>query len=327
MPDQAQGLRTLADQSRITVNAPSPYIEDENVSSQYAVVEKSYDKISSKITQAVRVIAVTSGKGGVGKTNFSTNLALTLAYRKRRVTVVDADLGLANLHVILGITPHFTLEHVLRGERTLEEALYTGPLGIRILGGASGIADMANLDSSRRDILISALQNLDRSTDILLLDTGAGVSDSVLSFLSAAQEVLVVTTPEPTALTDAYATIKTVVRQNPDAIFRLVVNMSRSQSEGDAVANRLKNIADRFLQKKIEYLGQIPYDVAVPKAVRAQQPFVLSDPRCLAAQAIRSIADTLIAPEELPAQGAGLSDLLSRMHGFFTRRVERGGRG
>ena len=268
-----------------------------------------------------RVVAVTSGKGGVGKTNFCSNLALTLAARGQRVIIVDADLGLANVHVVMGVAPRFHLEHVMRGEKTLKEVIYQTPSGVGIIGGGSGLADMANLDDARRQRFIAGLSDLDTLADVVLLDTGAGLSHNVLAFLCAVDEVIVVTTPEPTAITDAYATIKVLSQENPDAQQRLVINMAQSEAEAQAVAQRLQSISQRFLQRDLEVLGYIPHDMTVTRAVRAQQPFTVLQPTSPASRAILQIASRLgYDHSPLLRHSSGVGGLLNRMQRFFQQK-------
>ena len=267
-----------------------------------------------------RVIAVTSGKGGVGKTNFCSNLALTLAAGGQRVIIVDADLGLANVHVVMGVAPRFHLEHVMQGEKTLQDVLYQAPGGVGIIGGGSGLADMANLDDARRQRFIHSLSELDTLADVVLLDTGAGLSHNVLAFLCAVDEVIVVTTPEPTAITDAYATIKVLSQENPNAQQRLVINMAQSEAEAQAVWQRLHSIAQRFLQRELSCLGFIPHDMCVSRAVRAQTPFSVLQPASPASRAIVQIAARLGYEKiPVPAAQSGVGGLLNRMQHFFQR--------
>ena len=259
---------------------------------------------------------MTSGKGGVGKTNFSTNLSLMLAKQGKRVIVVDADLGLANLHVVFGFTPQRSLEHVLRGECSLKEILCDAPGGVQVIAGGSGIVDLANLTEAQRDSFMIGLAELDTLADIIILDTGAGLSHGVLAFLNAAEEIIVVTTPEPTSLTDAYATIKVVASANPSAKLRLMVNMAQSEAEADAVSHKLALIAQRFLGIEPEYLGFVPMDPAVPRAVRAQQPFVLAQPHSEAAKAIEVIVERLGYTDH-ETRPTGFTGLMNRMQRFF----------
>ena len=346
MSDQAQSLRSLVDKARRDPNAAATFAADASGSTSWDSAEKAperaltdalffapplapqYAVTDSRLhgpehkpaPNRARVLAVTSGKGGVGKTNFSTNLALTLAQQGQRVIVLDADLGLANLHVVLGVTPRYHLEHVLQGERTLEETLFVGPCGIQIIGGASGLSELANLDGRQRDRFIESLQRLDTLADVVIIDTGAGLSHTVMSFLHAAEEILIVTTPEPTAITDAYATIKVVTGENPDAKLRLIVNMAQSAEEAQAVANRLDRIARQFMNIGLEFAGFIPLDPVVRAAVRAQKPFVLTHPNAPASRSIAQIAKHLGFGTEAPTapiKTGGFTGLLGRMQSRF----------
>ncbi|HLK57612.1 MAG TPA: MinD/ParA family protein [Chthonomonadaceae bacterium] len=339
MSDQAQGLRALADQARHnqsgdTLSAPrvpampddlAPLRDASAPATAFAAVDGRFtfaegngakDLSGPKQTHA-RVVAVTSGKGGVGKTNFSTNLSLTLAKAGQRVIVLDADLGLANLHVIMGVNPPYNLEHVMYGHRRLCDILHTGPGGVKIIAGGSGITELANLDEPTRLAFVSGMRELDALADVILIDTGAGLSRNVLAFLCAVEEIIVVTTPEPTAITDAYATIKVVSMENPSARLSLVVNMAHSEAEAQAVADRLMLISERFLNVKLEFLGFIPQDPTVSRAVRNQSPFVLSQPTCLAAQGVQRIASQLGYARPAPGPIAGFSGLMNRMQRFF----------
>lgn len=294
MADQAQGLRVLADQARRTHE-----LEDTAL-------------VSTR--RAARTIAVTSGKGGVGKTNFTTNLALLLAQTGQSVIVLDADLGLANLHVVLGVSPKFHLEHVMRGEKTLAEILYPAANGIRIIAGGSGIAELANLTDAQRQRFIDGLGELDSMADVILIDTGAGLSHNVLGFVLASEEVIVITTPEPTAIADAYATIKVVCRENPEAHLRLVVNMATTDAEAQATADRLCLVSKQFLNADLDVLGFIPSDVSVPRAVKAQRPVALDNPNSPVTRAIMRIVETLGFQTARPA---GISGFLNRVARYF----------
>lgn len=317
MQDQAQGLRALASRNRddeAATLAPSHSSASPEAFSQAV--------ISPKVrTRKARVIAVTSGKGGVGKTNFSSNLSLALSETGHRVIVVDADLGLANLHVVLGVYPQYSLEHVTHGDRSLREVLCPGPNGIRIVAGASGLAELADLDSIRRQALIDGLAELDTLADIVILDTGAGLARNVLAFLCAANEVLVVTTPEPTALTDAYAILKTVFTENPNSRLLLAVNMAQNENEARTAQERLVNVARRFLGANVWPLGYVPQDPAVGQAVRSGKPFLLSYPSSPAARAVRRIAQQLTQSTPSPAESEGMGGLLSRMQRFLTKHL------
>lgn len=219
-----------------------------------------------------RVISVTSGKGGVGKSNIVTNLAYNLARRGLQVLVLDADLNLANVDILLGLTPKYNLHHVFTGEKGLREILIDGPAGIRILPASSGIMELADLSESQRLYFLSEMEALEAEVDILLIDTAAGINNNVIYFNLAAQERVVVLTPEPTSLTDAYALIKVLSSRHDIKSFRCLVNQSRSEKEALAVYRKLSMVTDRFLDTlSLDYIGHIPYDSKLPLAVRGQR--------------------------------------------------------
>ena len=198
---------------------------------------------------AARVVAVASGKGGVGKTNVVAGLALALAQQGQRVVVMDADFGLANLDILLGLSPKYTLEHVLRGEKVMEEILLDGPLGIRIIPASSGIQELTRLDTMSELRLVQGLQRVSETADWLLIDTAAGIHDSVLKLLMAAQEVILVTTPEPTSLVDAYAMVKTVHLRDPHKPLWLLVNNAQNAEEAEETVDQLQAATRRFLSR------------------------------------------------------------------------------
>ncbi len=238
----------------------------------------------------VRVLAVTSGKGGVGKTNISVNLAVSLAQIGRRVMVMDADLGLANLDIMLGLHPQYNLSHVLNGQRTLEEILLTGPAGIRVVPAASGVQNMAELEPAQHAGLIRAFSELSHTMDVLIIDTAAGISDSVISFSKAAQEVLVVVCDEPASLTDAYALIKLLSREHDLFRFRIVANMAGSAQEGRELFKKLTRVTDKFLDVMLDFVGVVPYDEYLRKSVRKQRAVVEAFPRSKASIAFKEMA-------------------------------------
>ncbi len=240
--------------------------------------------------EPVRVIAVTGGKGGVGKTNVSVNLAVAWAELGKRVMLLDADLGLANVDVVLGLHPEYDLSHVLRGERTLEEVLLHGPAGIRVAPAASGVQQMAELSEAEHAGLIRAFSEVSDDTDVLIVDTAAGISDVVVSFARAAQEVVVVVCDEPASITDAYALIKLLNRDYGVERFRILSNMARSAQEGRELYNKMCRVTDRYLDVMLSYIGSIPYDDNLRKAVRAQKPVVQAFPRSRAAQTFKNLA-------------------------------------
>ncbi|MFO0453724.1 MAG: MinD/ParA family protein [Pseudomonadota bacterium] len=249
--------------------------------------------------RAVKVIAVTGGKGGVGKTTVSANLAVALAERGREVLVLDADLGLANIDVLLGLQPRGNLGHVLAGERTLEDIMVTGPRGIRILPASSGVRRMANLGPLEHAGLIRAFSELSGRLDYLLVDTAAGIHDSVLTFARAAQHALVVVCDEPASLTDAYALIKVLSRDQGLGRFKVVASQTRSPGEGRDLYQKLVRVCDRFLDVTLEYAGAIPYDEFARRSIQRQVAVVEAYPGCLASQAFKNLAaraDTWAVP-------------------------------
>lgn len=243
---------------------------------------------------SARVITVTSGKGGVGKTNFTINLGIVLAKLGLKILLVDADLGLANVDVMLGMIPKYNLGHVLLGEKKIADIIINGPAGMKIIPSGSGMYKLANLGEKKLAQCLQHLNELEKTTDIMLIDTGAGLSKSVLKFVLAAGEVIIITTPEPTAITDAYGIIKVIASANREVPIRVVVNMVKNEKEAEEVTERLSAVSQRFLGLDLAKLGFIPTDAIVSKAVKEQQPFVLAHPRSAAAQSINQIANRLI---------------------------------
>jgi flagellar biosynthesis protein FlhG len=238
----------------------------------------------------VRTIAVTGGKGGVGKTNVSVNLGVAAAEMGQKVMLLDADLGLANIDVVLGLHPEYDLSHVMRGERTLDEILVEGPAGLQVVPGASGLQSLAELSPAEHTGLIRAFSELAADTELLIVDTAAGISDTVLSFSRAAHEVVVVVCDEPASITDAYAIIKLLNRDYGHQRFRVLANMVRSAQEGRELFNKMCRVTDRYLDVTLGFMGAIPFDESLRKAVRTQKPVVQAFPRSRAAQVFRSLA-------------------------------------
>lgn len=293
MIDQAQQLRALM-ADRAAPTAPT----------------------ATQSARKTRVMAVTSGKGGVGKTNLVVNLGLAWAQRGRRVVVLDGDLGLANVDVLLGLQPRYTLAHVLSGEKRLDEIVQIGAFGLGVIPGASGLAELADLAPDQRQRLLDELARLDGLADVVLVDTAAGIGAGVSQFLLASEEVLLVTTPEPTALTDAYALVKVLTAAGGRPRIRLVVNLVRSTREGQEAVQRLLSVAHEFLRVTIEPFGTLPYDDCVSQAVRRQVPVLVAYPQSTLAGRVVALSQRLWQnePDEAP----------SLMH-FLRRLVRREG--
>lgn len=258
------------------------------------------------------VIAVTSGKGGVGKSNIAVNLAIKLSQAGKDVVLLDADLGLANADVLCNIELPNNLSHVIARKKELADVMVKGPGGFRLIGGASGLARMADLTDSDRQRLITSLAELEEQTDIILIDTGAGISPNVLSFTRAADHVLVVTTPEPTAITDAYAVVKVISREDANRRVSLLVNQARTPGEARVVFERIAKVAKQFLGVTLYDAGYVSYDEQVSTAVRRRAPFVVSSPKCAASICISQLAMRL-------EQGIAVS----QSHGGFFNRMSR----
>jgi flagellar biosynthesis protein FlhG len=268
--------------------------------------------------QRATVFAVTSGKGGVGKSNVSVNLAIALAQSGKRVILIDADLGLANADVLCNIDVKSNLAHVVARQRELKDVMVDAPGGFKLICGASGLAKMADLSDFDRERLIRALGELETQCDIIIIDTGAGISPSVMSFTRAADHVLVVTTPEPTAITDAYAAIKVLVKAaeqegsaHHDRRISLLVNQTLSPQEGAHVYERVSKVARQFLGAVVFDAGFVPKDDAVTTAVRGRKPFVLAAPRSPASLGMLQLASRL-GGGNAQTQASGFFDRLGR---------------
>lgn len=275
----------------------------------------AYPKYSS------RVIAVASGKGGVGKTNLAVNLGLVLARRKLRVALLDADLGTANADILLGIQPRYHLHHVVTGQKKLSEVIVEAPFGLQLIPGGSGLPDMADMPVRDRETLLHNLLLLDGAVDLLLIDTGAGVDRRVVQFVQAAGEVVIVTTPEPTAITDAYALIKVLSNSRSSINIKLVVNAVRRRGEGEATARKLATVAHQFLGKQIDLLGILPYDETVGRAVQQQTPLVQSFPRSPVAVGLNRISEQLWGGTmATPPDSGGIGKFIKRIFSLKTEQ-------
>lgn len=241
----------------------------------------------------IKVIAVSGGKGGVGKTNVSLNTSIALGQLGKRVLVLDADLGLANVDVMLGLRVQRNLSHVLSGECELDDIIIEGPAGIKIIPASSGTQSMVDLTPAEHAGLIRAFSDMKTQFDVLVVDTAAGISDMVLSFARAAQDVLLVVCDEPTSITDCYALMKLLSRDHDVFKFKVVANMVRSPKEGQQLFAKLSKVSDRFLDVALELVGVVPFDENIRKSVRKQQAIVEAFPESPAAKAFKSLANKI----------------------------------
>lgn len=274
-------------------------------------------EMARRSVRRAQTIAITSGKGGVGKTNLSVNLAAVLASMRRRVILLDADLGLANADIVCGVQPRFNLAHVVAGQRSIQDVLTPVPAGFSLVAGASGLARMADLSEIERQRLVSELETLQESADIVIIDTGAGIGRNVIAFTAAADHVVIVTTPEPTAITDAYAVMKVLVRCGSNAgnaRISTVVNQAKGRDEAKAVFERIAGVSRQFLKTDISFGGYVVSDPAVQLAVRKRIPFVNGFPNCPAAQCIAAWANRIDHHVDVTAPVSN-----SDTGGFFSR--------
>lgn len=252
----------------------------------------------------LRIIGITSGKGGVGKTNVAANLAVIAAKQGQRVLIIDGDMGLANVEILFGIRPKHHLGHLLQGDVSARDVLATASSGVKVLPAGNGLQQLTRLDDAQRLRLVSSLEELEDDFDVVLLDSGAGIGDNVLFFMGAAQEALLVVSPEPTSLTDAYATIKVLCQDAGVRYFDVVVNQAGNESQARDIFQKLTAVAGRFLDAKVRWLGWVPRDENVHRAVMAQRPLVELFPSSPATRALNGVADALFN-EPPPAQLAG----------------------
>lgn len=263
-------------------------------------------ELARTVRSQARVIAVTSGKGGVGKTGASINLGIALAQRGARVVVMDADLGTANVEVLLGLSSLYNLEHVIAGEKGLRDVVVRGPGGIELVPGSSGLAQVADMSRAQRQRLLAGLQELQAGADYIIIDTMAGIGRNAVSFAAAADEVILISTPEPTSIVDAYAMLKTLHHAREDVAMRLLVNMAVNEAQVKAVATKLANVARHYLGRNLSLLGYLPRDAHVPQSVMQSAPYVLHYPQSPAARCMQQIAERVHAqPMAAPQREAG----------------------
>jgi len=280
-------------------------------------VEQVRDLVKpGRLPSPVRVIAVTGGKGGIGKSSVAINLALALITTGKRVMLMDADLGLANIDVMLGLDARFDISHVLSGERTLDEVLLDGPEGLKIVPASSGVSRMAALSQAEQAGLIHAFGEMAELPDVFIVDTAAGIGSGVCSFCAASQEVVVVLTEEPAAITDAYAQIKLLWREHGLTEFHILANMAPSHHAGRELFNKLERVASRYLQVDLKYFGVVPFDPTMRESGLRQRTSTQQFPGSPAALAFRQLANT-VNNWPWPEGGAG-----TRLE-FFLERVLR----
>ena len=262
-----------------------------------------------------RVIAVTSGKGGVGKSSLTINLAVQLSRLGKRVLIFDADFGLANIEIMLGIRPSYTLADLMYRGKTVRDVVTDGPEDIGFISGGSGIHELANLTREQVFSLIRKLDDLDRAADVIIVDTGAGVNDTVLDFVAASDEILLVATPEPTSITDAYALMKLLNRkaayQPNHTVVKMVANQVREEWEAEELFEKLGVVARKFLDIEVEFLGTVPYDRNMQQAVMRQAPVSISNPSADSAKAVKRIALLLDDQPVEKEEHVGIAKLFS----------------
>ncbi len=272
-----------------------------------------------KNTLNSRVITISSGKGGVGKSSFSVNLAIYLASLKKRVLIIDADFGLANIEVLLGIRPKYNFYHMLKGEKNISEIVVDTNYGIKFISGGNGLKELSNVNSTEIKYFIEQFEYLDKIADIIIVDTGAGISPNVTNFLMASDENIIVTTPEPTSFTDAYTLIKIIKEQNR-AIDKLniVINKADDKYEADRIFTKISHVCNKFLGINIKNLGYIPSDIALIKAIKQQKPAILSFPNSDFAMAIKSIGNRLINEEQV-IDNSGIKNFMQKLMSVFNK--------
>jgi flagellar biosynthesis protein FlhG len=275
---------------------------------QLAANEESKDK--------ARIITVTSGKGGVGKSNFVVNLAIALSQMGKKVLIFDADVGMGNDDVLMGYLPKYSVFDVIFNGKEIEDVVITGPHGVKLLPGGSGLSKIEELTNEQREGFISKLGNL-TGLDYILMDTGAGINRSVLGFVACCEELIVLTTPEPTSLTDAYSLVKAINHFKIKTSAKVVINRAIDENEAVLTYGKFNNAVTNFLKMKLEYLGSIAEDRKLVQSVRSQQPFIVSFPHCDASQDVNKIARKLIGSED-KEQKTGVQGLFKKIFSIFS---------
>lgn len=274
-------------------------------------------KKSQQFVPKAQIFTVTSGKGGVGKSNTVVNLAVQMQKRGKRVIIFDADFGLANVEIMFGAIPRYNLSDLIYHGRALREIITPGPMDVGFISGGSGITGVNNLTRDQLRFLVQSLSELDSLADIIIIDTGAGISDSVLEFVTASPEVLLVVTPEPSSMTDAYSLLKALHRNEEflqsQTKVKVISNRVMSEEEGRGIFSKLSTVVGQFLQGDLEYVGMVPQDTALEKAVRQQKPVSILYPEAKSAKSFEMIANRLLGMGEVPLpEKKGILQMLSR---------------
>lgn len=297
MNDQAEALRKIVDTMR---NNP-----------------KDEEDITGIPLKRARVVTITSGKGGVGKTSVTVNLAIALSKLGHRVVILDVDFGLANIDILFGIVPKYTLIDLIHDEKNIFEVLTDGPDNIKFLSGGSGVEELMRLDRKNLRKFVSNIALLDKMYDFILIDTGAGLSQNVMSFIMAADEILLVTTPEPTAITDAYALVKMVSKRDKKKMIQVLVNKAESIKEAEEVLNKFSVVSEKFLSLKLAKIGYILYDDTVLKAVKQQKPFYISYPKSQPSKNMQELAESLVNGGGTKEGNQGAKGFINKLLSFF----------
>lgn len=303
--DQAAKLRMIQNYNKM---------EQENLISQTNGSNIKQEKTNS-IPQRTKVIAVTSGKGGVGKTTFSVNFSIILSKLGKKVIIMDGDLGLANINVLLGIIPEHNIYDVFKGKKRVQDVIVSTHFGVDFIAGANGISQLANLSDSQRENFLKDLESLN-GYDYMIIDTGAGVGQNVLGFLKPADEIIVITAPEPTAIADAYGMIKSIVANKNEKKIRMIVNEVENAMQAKRVADRIINLSAQFLNAEVDNLGFIYKEDIVQKSILAQRPFVVAYPNAKSSSCIFHIAKRVLNLKE-DETGSGVSGFFDKLFQIF----------
>jgi len=267
-----------------------------------------------------RIMAITSGKGGVGKTSIAVNLAISLAQASHKVVIFDADLGLANAEILMGISPPLTLYDCLKGRAEIKDILIPGPAGVKLVSGGSGFVELANLSDKMLQHIMDSLQVIDNEADFIIVDTAAGISKNVLAFTAAVEELVLVITPEPTSMTDAYSLAKIVSRYNLHNKINIIINRVAGTMEAAETLRRFNNVCNHFLNLKLDYLGYIPEDRSVPKAIKAQEPLLLHSTSSPATKCMIKISENILNDQqEHIKQRLGMREFANKLVRLFRR--------